>query len=533
LQKFCLIFDFLQNFCVKNMFMSSQRLSGQRDSVLTFGWAPGVPTTGQETLETRDEIAGKAHELWQTNPVAKAIINRLVEKTVVRWQCQCQPEKEILGLDKKQAREHSNKVEAKFRLWWDSTKVDQEGTRTGTDLCRVLLTNVLVHGDCGIRFVRRKKVKEGQSPLKIQLIDGNRFKTPPERIRDENVIAGVEVDPETNGPIAYFIDVAKPNPIGAKVNKPIRFDRYAADETIATDLVFMPTRPSQYRGMSIFAPVINLLKALDDLIAAGVRAEQNRSGVAFAIETTEPEQNDIKELDGNQAAQKARDRAASTEDLPAGNVALAIGKVLRLPENSKFHVIQNTNTAQVLNDLSNLLVMLIGAAVGVPKSILLQVFGSSYSASRGELLEFETKLNILCQLVAQWLAAKAYEYWYEIEVAAGRIEAPGFFLDEEARAAWLGHEWAGSVIGHIDPTKMATFFEICKRNGWCSDERAISGLFGGDQTTESNRIAQEQDDLNELGIAKLFQQVFGMAQNENDSEDDSEDDCDDIKKKGA
>ena len=483
--------------------------AGQHN-VFLYGWQPGVPTPGQEAL-SYENIVGRAHDLWQNNPIARAAINRLIDNVIgTGVRLQAQPEKKMLGLTPDQAMKWTADVEARFRLWWESTDVDLEGTRTGADMCRLVLTNILVHGDSGVRFVRKNGCK-GKNNLKLQVIDGTRFRTPISELRNENIISGVEVDPATNGPKAYYIDVTRPNPVtGAKIQEPKKYDRIE-NGRIATDLIFIPQRPSQYRGLSIFVPVMQQLKMLMDLLDAGIRAEQNRSGVAFAITTKQPEL-DVKELDGSLDAAKDREPIPTPEEYYGKkDQSIAIGKVIRLNEGDEFVVIPNMNTAQVLKELSDLLCLVIGAAIGIPMSTLLIKYGSSYSASRGERLDFERVDAFLFKFLTSRLCSYVYEYWLEADIALGNTEAPGFFLAPETRAAWLAHEWSGDASGHIDPTKIVNFYKEAVAAGFCSRERAINDLFGSDFTTEMGRIAQERNDMEKAGLSDLVQ-TLGMKE---------------------
>jgi lambda family phage portal protein len=473
------------------------------DTVAQWGWRPDAPSTAEEALTHRSYVVGRAHHEWQNNAIARALINRLVETAVgTNLRVQCQPKYKLLGIDEKKAQEWATKVEALFMADWESARIDQSGMRDGTALCSVLLTNVLVHGDSGVRFIRKKK--DGLPTLKLQIIDSLRFDTPVEKAAAPDVIAGVEVDPGTGEPSAYYIKVSKPNAVvdTKSFNKYLRFPRYEHGR-LATSLVFLPTRPDQYRGYSVLLPSIESLKMLSDLENAVVRAEQNRSSVAFAIKAADPE-TPRKELDGNLVLEG---KPSAAEYYGKGGVVLAAGKVLTMRPGDELVTLQNTNNVAVLKDISDLLTMTIGASCSMPQGMLLQKRLGSYSAARGDELDADAHARHLLWNLKNWLCRPFFESWLEIKVAAGEIDAPGFFLDPMARSAWTAHEWQGPTRGHIDPVKMATFVKICKRMGLCSNERAMAILFGADVSDEVQRMASETELYTEAGLKALLTHV--------------------------
>jgi lambda family phage portal protein len=456
---------------------------------------------------------GRAHHEWQNNAIARALINRLVEAAIgTNLRIQCQPKYKLLGITEKKAQQWSTDVEGRFQAEWESAGIDQSGMRDGTSLCSVLLTNVLVHGDGGIRFIRKKE--NGQPTLKLQIIDSLRFDTPIEKAMDPDTIAGVEVDPATGAPAAHYIKVTKPNAaVDTKnLNKFQRFPRFE-NGRLATSLVFIPTRPDQYRGYSVLLPSIESLKMLSDLENAVVRAEQNRSSVAFAIKAADLEA-PKKELDGNIVLEG---RSPAEDHYGKGSVMLATGKVLTMRPGDELITLQNTNNVAVLKDISDLLTMTIGASCSMPQGMLLQKRLGSYSAARGDELDADAHARFLLWHVKNWLCAPFFESWLELKIASGEIDAPGFFLDPMTRSAWLAHEWQGSARGHIDPVKMANYVKILIELGICSRERAISLIFGADLSDEVQRMASEQETYKEAGLDALLQQVQLAAMQRQDA----------------
>ena len=95
----------------------------------------------------------------------------------------------------------------------------------------------------------------------------------------------------------------------------------------------------------------------------------------------------------------------------------------------------------------------VGAALEMPYEVLLKEFTSSYSASRGALLEAWEAFRMRRSWLVEAFCRPVYERWLTEAVAVGRVQAPGFFADPLLRSAWCGAQWIGPVQGQLDPKK--------------------------------------------------------------------------------
>lgn len=91
----------------------------------------------------------------------------------------------------------------------------------------------------------------------------------------------------------------------------------------------------------------------------------------------------------------------------------------------------------------------IGAALEIPYELLLKNFTSSYSASRGALLEAWKMFKMRRDWLSNGFCQPIYEEFLAEGIAKGRIYAPGFFADPMARKAYCGAEWNGPSQGQI------------------------------------------------------------------------------------
>ena len=98
----------------------------------------------------------------------------------------------------------------------------------------------------------------------------------------------------------------------------------------------------------------------------------------------------------------------------------------------------------------------IGVELQLPHEILIKHFTSSYSAARAALLDAWRVFRVRREFIASSFCDPIYQLWLAREVAAGRVQAKGFFADPEIRAAWCNAQWIGDAPGNIDESKAAT-----------------------------------------------------------------------------
>jgi capsid protein len=156
--------------------------------------------------------------------------------------------------------------------------------------------------------------------------------------------------------------------------------------------------------------------------------------------------------------------------------------------------------------------------MSMPVEVLLMKFGSNYSASRAALLLFWRVALRWRQEMASDCLNPIYEMWLSGEIAAGRIEAPGW-SDPRLRAAWLANNWVGSPMPNIDPSKTAKATKMQVEMGLTTLGRAARELNGSDGKANRAKIARE--------FAEIPPSPFGKAESDGDNGNPTKKDDDD------
>ena len=135
----------------------------------------------------------------------------------------------------------------------------------------------------------------------------------------------------------------------------------------------------------------------------------------------------------------------------------------------------------------------VGAALEIPSEILLKAFTSSYSASRGALLEAWKGFRMRREWFAKDFCRPVYEAWLAEAVATGRIQAPGFFVDPAIRKAWSGSEWTGPSQGQLNPVQEIQAEVLAVQHGFSTHEQSTSRLNGGNWTNNIAALRRERE----------------------------------------
>jgi capsid protein len=134
----------------------------------------------------------------------------------------------------------------------------------------------------------------------------------------------------------------------------------------------------------------------------------------------------------------------------------------------------------------------LSAATGIPLEVVLMRFSNNYSASRGTLILFWRTVMMWRDEWATDDGNPVFEMWLSEEIAAGRIQAPGF-SDPRLRAAWLHCTWRGAPIPDIDPSKTAKARREYLSMALTTGEREARDLNGSDFESNKAQIEHEYE----------------------------------------
>lgn len=437
----------------------------------------------------------------------------------------------LLGIPKEVAKDWEKKTKAEFKLWsGKKSNCDATGINDFYAMQQLAFSSWLVSGDVFGLVKWVEPTNNNPYSLRIHLIEADRCATPfkagiyalniteGKAENGNRIYDGVEID-STGAIVAYHFRNTYPYEMTAKQTEWVRVEAYGKETGLPNVIHVMNSeRPDQYRGVTYLAPVIEAIlqirrytesemtaAVVESFFTAFIKTEASTDEVPFNATTpddTPPEKYDPNEYEMGPGQMNVMN--------PGEDVVFADPK----------------RPASGFDAFVKAICTQIGAALEIPRDLLLKEFNASYSASRAALLEAWKAFKMYREWFTSDFCQPIYEIWLSEAVARGRISAPGFFADPLIRQAWLGAEWIGPSQGQLDPVKEVTAEMMAISEGFSTREDSAVRLNGSDWNSNVDQLISESEKMKQLTCKEVRQQT---TQEEPQEEPQDGDRLDDIK----
>lgn len=408
-------------------------------------------------------------------------------------------DRETLGLSDEQADAWEKQAEKEFALWAESRGMsDALGLNDFFELQQIAFQAWILSGDVFCLFKTGKATPLHPYTLRLHLIEADRVATPTDCVtvayglltagknpqNGNDIFDGVEVDKDGRV-VAYHIRSTYPYEITDKKTDWARIEAVGARTGMPNILHIMDAeRPDQYRGVSYLAPVIEPLLQIRRYTETELTAAIIESCFAGFITT----QANPDEMPMNETKDDGEQEHSDPNEFSFGPGEF---NALKPGEDVKFS--DPKRPANGFSGFVQAIAQQVGAALEIPSEILLKAFTSSYSASRGALLEAWKGFRMRREWFAKDFCRPVYEAWLAEAVATGRIQAPGFFGDPAIRKAWSGSEWTGPSQGQLNPVQEIQAEVLAVQHGFSTHEQSTSRLNGGNWTNNVAALRRERE----------------------------------------
>ncbi len=502
-----------------------------KDRIRASGYSESGASVIKRALKSFKAISGSPHDdidannftlrqrsrvLYTASPVATSAINTNRTNVVgCGLELRGALKKNILHMTDEQARAWHESTEAEFEMWaGDKTRCDAIGLNNFYEIQQLALKSWLMSGDAFVLIKRYPSTKLSPYTLRLHVIEADRISTPTYCGSAGNVRVGIVppgypgagnlvydgVEVDGNGMVvAYYICNRYPFEMYTMGNTEwTRVEAVGAKTGLPNILHIMEAeRPDQYRGVPYLAQVIEPLLQLrryteSELMAALVQT----FFTAWIVTKSDPSAlpfNETGELDpyGNPTD--------ISEDPNEYEMGPGTVNVLQEGEEVQFGN-PNIPTAGFETFVKTVCKM-VGAALEIPEEILLKEFDSSYSASRGALLEAWKAFKMRRSWFVSDFCQPVYKIWLSEAVARGRVKAPGFFADPLIQDAWCSAQWTGPAQGSLDPLKEANADLALINAGIKTHTSVTLERGGGDWEKNVAQLKHEKELLAEGGMS--------------------------------
>lgn len=472
--------------------------SQKKRSLRGFNAISGSPAEDIDLNNTTLRQRGRI--LYMAAPIATGAINTNRTKVVGSGlRMKCAINRDVLRLSPEAAQAWQQNTEAEWRMWCEKKCCDALELNNFYELQQLALKSWLMSGDVFALIKRYEADDRNPYTLRLHLIEADRISTPdkyastgllPEGVNvdfgNNKIHDGVEVD-ASGRVVAYHISSEYPSSLKLKNIEWTRVPARGEQTGLPNILHIMDAeRPDQYRGVSILAPVIEMLLQLRRYTESELMAALIQSYFTAWI-TVDGGSADMP-INGTIDYEETEDRRHNKEDeyeMGPGQVT-----VLDVGENVTFGN-PNIPTAGFEVFVKSIIKQ-IGAALELPYDVLVKEFNSSYSAAKGALEEAWEVFKMRRSWFVNDFCQPVYEMWLAEAVAIGRIKAPGFFVDPKVREAWCGSRWDGPAQTHLDPVKEANAAAIEVQHGWKTNEQVTRELYGGSWADNAEARKEEK-----------------------------------------
>lgn len=489
------------------------------------GFIPDSGAPNEDINRNNATLRQRARMLYMASPVATSAINTNRTK-VVGTGLTLKPtvDREFLGLSPEAAKQWQHKAEAEFKLWSSKKQnCDALGLNNFESLQQLALKSWLMSGDVFALIKRYPATPLNPYTIRLHLIEADRISTPTDfgggytiggftdgRVPDghpgagHRVFDGVEVD-DNGRVVAYYISNNYPRQITSEPQKWQRIEAYGSRTGLPNILHIMDSeRPDQYRGVPYLAQVIEPLLQLRRYTESELMAALVQSFFTAWIETeTDQSGTPFNEVGAGDIAGVP---TGNPSDIDAGGMSgtgnlsndpneyeMGPGTVTHLAPGEKVNFGNPNIPTAGFETFVKSICRLVGAALELPYDVLIKEFDSSYSASRGALLEAWEAFKMRRSWLVNNFCQPVYELFLAEAVALGRVNAQGFFTDPLLREAWCGARWVGPVQGSLDPKKEAEAALMLTGHAIKTHDQVTREMSGGDWEENVDQLIRENE----------------------------------------
>lgn len=458
----------------------------------------GLPSRWRNSRLNHKAIRRNARAALQDSAPARAIVERKVDAIAhTGLQLEPTPDGEMLGMTKDAAADWGRDVGGRFRLWAKDKKQHRAGSLTFNQAQWSYSFFKERENDIFVRL-QYSKEKSLQNPLQFSFIDPNQVK-------------GTEFTSTFEPAQVTVQDGIMRDAQGREIG----YNVWSGGEMIAIPARnkqgrllmlhgFQGEYAGQTRGFSKLAPVLQELRGLTDYTLATNQQATSQSSVTAFLENQQQDAGQVISADlssgGAGPGSNLPPVPGGTDeggamvgptyyDQPVDAMSQAGLWIQDVTKGTKV-VLAKPNAPITTYDMYQQAVMgVVSAAMAMPLEMVLMRFQNNFSASRATLLLFQRIIEIVREDMVADFCNPVYEMWLSEEIAAGRVQAPGW-SDPRLRAAWLKATWRGTPVPDIDPAKSAKARRENIEIGATSIERESqlhSGRSASDNIIETNK----------------------------------------------
>lgn len=459
----------------------------------TRAWTPWRGEVEDDLRRVRADVTARARDLVAGNALAASAVRRETDAVVGASLRPCAaPDWRALGIDEGDGARVAAEMDAAWALWADDPLARCDATRVQGwgGLCELAYRTAYVDGDAFALLVDAPDGPGGIG-VAVQLIDPDMIATPTGMRDGPALRSGIALD-AGGAPIGYWVHRSHPRAIGGDRLPPALVSRLDGDGLPQLIHWYERLRPTQVRGISRYAPVIDDLYMLGSYRRAELEASVLAAVLGLYLSTP---------LDPEMAGDLLSDGGAGYLALDAAQSALAESKDLRfagtripvVPPGTDLKSVASARPSTQFGTFTAAGARSVAAGLATGYEEMTADFSeTTYSSARATA-------NVVWRGFAQRRSSFARRFADPVRhaVIAAAIDAGLVTLPatapplDAAPGPWLRARWQGPGRGFVDPVKEVAGSVARIAAGLSTLERETAELTGGDVASTLDQIARE------------------------------------------
>ena len=433
--------------------------------------------SANDDLERELEIlVERAEDLYRNNPVAASAIKGRVKNVVG---CGYMPQ---ARLEDDQA---NSDIEAIYRRWAKAEQI--------TAKMRLAERCMGIYGEAFVLWSDVHRADRSIPSLHIQVISPKRIETPPGKAGDKNVRMGVELDPKTKEPVAYYVRKGTP---GDSLDWSMDYDRIPASRMFHQ---FEPDFPGQVRPSPWLSPTASVLKDWEDLKEAHLIAEQVRACHTAFVTTT-----------ANKHSAQAG-TSTGTNDFGERLESVSPGMVEYLDEGEDVKFMNPGAPSANLHEYLRDLIRIVAAAIEYPYELLAKHWDNSFSGGQLSLIDGHQTFKLWQQQAVEYLWGPMWERFIDrlSMMTSMRSIIP---IVEYEREPWRfqAHKFTTPGWPWIDPLKDAKANELAIAIGLKTTTQSLAELGRDIEDVLNEKLREDMLKADKEAELQAYRESIGL-----------------------
>ena len=514
---------------------------GSIDSQALSGFNSWSTTATGDLMPTRMILVSRARQLAITNPMASAVIDRMVGGIIGTGLSYAYQDTSEYINEPFYYPAISSDIKAQFKLASHLHTLDSQGRQNFNQMQELACRNWLLSGD--IFFVRKgmgwRAIESDrcQSPYYLTHFTPDYIETTINPDTQYRIVDGVELDDDAK-PVAYwFLTDYIEKPLLVTPDNIVRVPAIDEETGLPNVLhIFKPLRPDQYRGIPILADIIEPLHSTRNYIQAEIQAAQFQSAIwGFltsanpTFDETEPlssrdldrpipvegeeEQEDpvqVQEQDSGEGNKKKDNAPTMQLDAKFASEAdqlswydrlfpkpktVSAGQLWHLKEGEDVKFLQSTHPNNNFDAFIKSQNGMVASAVGIPRQVLECSYDGTYASARGSVLEanrtFKTyRSYFIDSFVKPVFQSFAYDYFIN------------YLNPDDTRfistALTIESIWQAPTALCLDPVKEVEGWKLAIELGLVERDSAAQALYGHNATGTPAPPPDKTEEIDEV-----------------------------------